>query len=151
MATAQAYDEEMTNRIKKHKQERPAGWRTLEVTRGIGESIKKNISNSKVVIIDCITLLVTNILCNHLRKNSDKIDDEIIEEELNMEMEGITQTLKKLDVCFIVVTNEVGEGIVPGNRMSRVYRDLLGRANQQLARAVDKVYLMVAGIPVEIK
>jgi len=151
VATAQAYDEEMIYRIKKHKEDRPEGWQTLEVDRGVGEAIRNNIGNSSVVLIDCITLLVTNLLCSHLVKKADEINEKLLEEEINVEIEEMIAVINKLDASFIIVTNEVGEGIVPDNKMSRVYRDMLGRANQKLAQAVDKVYLMVAGIPLEIK
>ena len=141
----------MIYRIKKHKKDRPKDWRTLEVTSGVGAAVIDNIGTSKIVLIDCITLLITNLLCSHLVENAEEINEELLEKEINIEIEEMIRMINKSDANFIIVTNEVGEGIVPDNKMSRVYRDVLGRANQKFAEIADRVYLMVAGIPLEIK
>lgn len=128
VATAAAGDEEMRQRIDEHQRARPAAWSTLEVTTDIGSQITQKIGKAQVVIVDCITLLVNNISGYYA-----------------------DQTGEQIDASFITVTNEVGLGLVPANRLGRLYRDLLGKVNQILAQHADEVYLMVAGIPVPIK
>jgi adenosylcobinamide kinase / adenosylcobinamide-phosphate guanylyltransferase len=151
VATAEAGDEDMKRRIRIHKEERPAHWKTLEATSHIGGAIEKNRQDEELVIIDCITLLVTNIICQIDEKEYDSCDEGGLEEKVYAEIKELQACLKKCSASFILVSNEVGLGIVPDNRISRIYRDLLGRANQMLAQSADEVYLMVAGIPLKIK
>lgn len=151
VATATAGDEDMRRRIEKHKSERPENWNTLEATSQIGKEIESTIEDEDLVIIDCITLLVNNIFCRYNEEQFEKIEDSILEKDVLSEITGLITCLKKFEVSFIIVSNEVGLGIVPDNRMGRLYRDILGRANQMLAGTADEVYLMVAGIPLRIK
>ena len=143
MATAEAGDEEMQQRIEEHQRARSATWTTLEATTHIGSQILQKIAGAQVVIIDCITLLVSNIFSQY--------SDQTIERELMAEISELVECINHIDASFIMVTNEVGTGLVPANRVGRLYRDLLGRANQLLAERADEIYLMVAGIPVPIK
>jgi len=147
VATAEAGDEEMKQRIEEHQRERPLDWSTLEVTTCIGSHIRQKIGGARVVVVDCITLLVNNIFSQF----SDQIDAHLIEEKLTREINELVECIDQVDASFIIVTNEVGLGLVPANRVGRLYRDLLGKANQILAQHVDEVYLMVAGLPVPIK
>jgi len=151
VATAEAGDEEMKQRIEEHQRERPLDWSTLEVTTCIGSHIRQKIGGARVVVVDCITLLVNNILCQHCDQSSEHIDASFIEEKLIIEINELVECIDQVDASFIIVTNEVGLGLVPANRVGRLYRDLLGKANQILAQHVDEVYLMVAGLPVPIK
>ncbi|MFC2025357.1 bifunctional adenosylcobinamide kinase/adenosylcobinamide-phosphate guanylyltransferase [Chloroflexota bacterium] len=151
VATATAGDEEMRQRIEEHKKSRPASWCTLEVTTHIGDEIHQRIGEAKVVIVDCITLLVNNIFSQYADQTGEHIDDSLVEQEINREIGELVECINHLDANFIIVTNEVGTGLVPSNKMGRLYRDLLGKANQLLAEQADKVYLMVAGLPVLIK
>ena len=151
VATAEAGDEDMRRRIRKHQDDRPSNWRTLEATTHIGQHIEDTIENEELVIIDCITLLVTNILCQIDEKDFDTCDEALLEKKVHAEINELRDCLKNVDSDFIIVSNEVGLGIVPDNRISRIYRDLLGRANQMLAANADEVYLMIAGIPLRIK
>ncbi len=151
VATAEAGDEDMRRRIHKHQADRPVNWRTLEAATNIGRRIQDTISDEGLVIIDCITLLVTNIICQLDEKDYDSCDEAALEKKVYTEIEELRQCLKQVSASFILVTNEVGSGIVPDNRISRIYRDLLGRANQMLAESADEVYLMVAGIPLRVK
>ena len=151
VATALAGDEEMRQRIEKHKRTRPAAWSTLEVTTRVGNQIEHNIGEAQVVIIDCITLLVNNIFNQYNDRTSEQIDASLIEKKVISEISELVDCINHIDVNFIMVTNEVGAGLVPANKMGRLYRDLLGKANQLLAQGVDEVYLMVAGLPVRIK
>ncbi len=151
VATAEAGDEDMRRRIKKHREARPSDWRTLEATSHVGSRIGIEIEDEKVVIIDCITLLISNIFCSLDVSRFEKIRDSDMERRVVVEITELQECLQKTDASFIMVSNEVGLGLVPDNRMGRIYRDLLGKANQMLAESADEVYLMVAGIPLRVK
>ena len=144
VATAEAGDEEMRARIKVHKKARPKTWHTLETPTKVGKKINEHTGKADVVIIDCITMLVSNLLAG-------QGDDSAEEKQIKTEVDRLIECIDRIDTTFIIVSNEVGLGLVPDNRLGRLYRDLLGRVNQLLAEQADEVYLMVAGIPVEIK
>lgn len=150
VATATAGDEEMAQRIEQHQRARPAAWSTLEATTHIGSQILEKAGGAKVVIVDCITLLVGNIFSQYDRQG-EQIDASLVEKEVTAEINGLIDCISRVDACFIIVTNEVGTGLVPPSKAARLYRDLLGKANQMLAVVCDEVYLMVAGLPVKIK
>ena len=151
VATAVAGDEEMRQRIEEHQQTRPAAWGTLEVTTQVGNEIQPKIGGARVVIVDCITLLVNNILCQHMNGADDKIDTTVMEQGVTDEITQLIDCMNSSEASFIVVSNEVGTGLIPANAMARLYRDLLGKANQMLAQHADCVYLMVAGLPLQVK
>jgi adenosylcobinamide kinase / adenosylcobinamide-phosphate guanylyltransferase len=151
VATATAGDEDMRHRILKHQHERPPGWRTLEASTRIGRYIEKDIGDAQLVIIDCITLLVNNLFLRGEERDFDQIDETILEKEVTAEIRELLSCIKKTDAVYLIVSNEVGLGLVPDNRMGRLYRDILGRANQMLAQNAAEVYLMVAGIPLSVK
>ena len=144
VATGEALDEEMQARIASHKKDRPRSWSTLEIPAGIGKAIEKEISNAKVVLIDCLTLLISNLL-------PDQPDYLEAEKRVLSEINELISVMDRLDASFIIVSNEVGMGLVPDNRLGRIYRDLLGKANQLLAQHATEVYLMVACLPVQVK
>ncbi len=151
VATAVAGDEEMRQRIEEHQRARPATWSTLEVTTHIARQIFQKIGEAQIVIVDCITLLVNNILSQYSDHTSEQSDASLIEKEVMIEIGELVECINQVNASFIIVTNEVGLGLVPTNRLGRLYRDLLGRANQMLAQQADEIYLMVAGLPVPIK
>ena len=151
VATATASDEEMGERIRRHRAGRPAAWTTLEASCNVAAVIEGEIQKFQTVIIDCLTLLTNNIFCRELDANGELIDAERAEIDCYSEIDALIACIKKSNAHFIIVTNEVGEGIVPANRLSRVYRDVLGKLNQKVAREADTVYLMVAGIPLAVK
>ena len=151
MATAEAGDEEMKRRIEKHKQARPDHWRTLETPRGVGAAIREELGAATMVLVDCITLLVTNVLCQESDWQNESFDVAAIEKTMAGEIDAIIEVMKDSKAEFVLVTNEVGLGIIPDNPMSRLYRDLLGKANQMLAAACDRVYLMISGLPLKLK
>ena len=150
VATATAGDEEMAERIAQHRKARPATWSTLEATTGIGDKICGQLGQAEVVIVDCITLLVNNIFSRY-DQQGEQINASQVEEEITAEIEELIKSVKRIDALFIIVTNELGTGLVPPSKVARLYRDLLGKANQKLAEVSEEVYLMVAGIPVRIK
>ena len=147
LATAQALDDEMSARIEKHKSERPAHWQTLEVPFGIAPHIKA--IQSEVVILDCITLLLSNMLMQFIK--DDLVDEMSFVQAIQNETEEILSAIRETNQHWMIVSNEVGLGLVPPYQMGRVYRDGLGWANQRLAREADKVIFMVAGIPMIVK
>lgn len=154
VATGAPLDEEMSSRIEEHKKKRPRSWRTLEAGIGVGEKIMMEIQDAEVVIVDCVTLLVSNVLLatgGEGEVEAEQIDYASAEGRVVAEIEGLTRSIKSTKATFIVVSNEVGMGVVPVHKAGRVYRDLLGRANQLLAQQADDVYLMVAGIPWRLK
>jgi adenosylcobinamide kinase/adenosylcobinamide-phosphate guanylyltransferase len=153
VATGEPLDEEMEARVKEHKLSRPQNWRTLEASVNVGEQIREQIHDADVVIIDCLTLLVSNVLTRGDKESleSDQVDYAAMSDRVVAEMEGLVRCINNTNATFIVVSNEVGMGLVPPYRLGRDYRDLLGKANQLLAQQADDVYFMVAGIPWQLK
>jgi len=151
VATAEAGDDEMRRRIKAHQASRPAGWRTLEAPTGLGLKIRAEAGDVQVIILDCVTLLVNNIFSRYTDTAGEMTDTAAIENEVEEEIDGLIGCINSLDAEFIIITNEVGMDLVPVNAMGRLYRDVLGRANQALAARAEEVFLMVAGLPVRIK
>ncbi len=164
VATGEPLDEEMAARIEQHKKTRPKNWRTLEIDIKVGQSLEGQIGDADVVLLDCLTLLVSNILTKEGRESfsspltgedeGEGENDEAIakaESQVMAEMEELVECIDNHESNFIVVSNEVGLGLVPDNKLGRVYRDLLGKVNQLLARYATEVYFMAAGIPVKIK
>lgn len=147
IASAQALDEEMSARIQKHRRERPAGWETLEIPLGVASHAEQ--IRSEVVILDCITLLVSNLLMQFV--TDDLVDEAVFRQAVQKEIQELIRMLRARQQDWIIISNEVGLGLVPAYQMGRVYRDGLGWANQHLAREADQVIFMVAGIPTVIK
>jgi adenosylcobinamide kinase / adenosylcobinamide-phosphate guanylyltransferase len=147
VATAEAHDEEMARRIEAHRRSRPSAWQTLEAPRSVGQAIRGNLGNQAVVLIDCLTLLASNEL---LALGPEPAAAEA-EARTVREVDELLETFGSASATFIVVSNEVGLGVVPTSYLGRLYRDLLGKANQLIAARADAVYLMVAGLPVDVK
>lgn len=150
VATAEAGDDEMRRRIEKHRSTRPASWQTLEATTGLSGRIRREIAGKDVVLIDCITLLVNNVIAENCREG-DIFDEELIEGKVTTEITELIDCMRNSQARFIIVSNEVGLGIVPENKLGRFYRDVLGRANQLLAEYADEVYLLICGLPLPLK
>lgn len=140
IATARPSDDEMAERIRLHKSSRPKQWKVYEEYSSLSGCFLKIKKKFDTVIIDCISIFVSNLMC------SDKKDIEI-----KKEISSLTRLIKKRRFNVIMVSNEVGSGIVPVNSLARRFRDLLGAVNQMLARSATRVIAMHAGIPVEIK
>ena len=151
VATAEAGDEEMRQRIENHRKSRPATWNTLEVTTHVGGKIFQNTSEAQTVVVDCITLLVNNVFKQHGNLTDETMDASLIEKEVITEINELVGCINYVNANFIIVSNEVGLGLVPADKISRLYRDLLGKANQILAQNVDEVYFLAAGIPLLVK
>ncbi len=147
VATAEAGDDEMATRIAAHRAERPARWQTLEASRNVGTAIRSHSSESQIILIDCLTLLANNVIV--------PLPEPVTEAEatkaLQNEVDDLLRAYHASAAEWIVVSNEVGLGLVPPYPLGRVYRDALGRANQQLAAVADEVILMVAGLAMKVK
>ena len=141
-ATAEPLDDDMLDRIEQHKKSRPCHWETLEVSRNVGRALCSLTARYDAVVVDCITLLVSNCL-----QDGSLQAGKIVSEEIS----SLIQFMGDKRSNYILVSNEVGSSLVPDNVLGRQYRDVLGRANQLLAGAADEVYLMVAGIPLKVK
>jgi len=140
LATSEALDEEMARRIENHKKVRGPEWQTIEEPVEIVNKINEHGTDGKVILIDCLTLWLNNLLMKWDN------DPRIMEET-----ERLIDSLKKSPTSSILVSNEVGMGIVPADPLSRRYRDLLGAMNQKIAEALDTVIFMVSGIPLFLK
>jgi adenosylcobinamide kinase/adenosylcobinamide-phosphate guanylyltransferase len=147
VATAQPGDEEMAARIVAHQAARPEGWTTLEAGADAGRAIQALNAEYDVVLFDCLTLLAANVL----GRLSEPIDDAAAEAALNVELDGLLAAYRARPAHWLVISNEVGLGVVPPYPLGRLYRDALGRANQRLAAAADNVLFMVAGLPMIVK
>lgn len=146
IATAQAGDAEMSRRIQIHRTSRPDTWSTLEAPTRVCQAIENAAPKNSTVLIDCLTLLVSNVL---LQCGDDASQDEV-ERQVNDEINSLLTACQRFQHT-IVVSGEVGLGIVPSSRLARMYRDLLGWANQIVAQRSNATYLMMAGLPVELK
>jgi adenosylcobinamide kinase/adenosylcobinamide-phosphate guanylyltransferase len=146
VATAEAGDEEMVLRIEKHRQTRPPAWRTLEAPQDVANCILAHAAGAPAVLLDCVTMLVSNLLL----KAEDPLADGV-EAEIMAEIEALIGCVPQLVGDLILVSNEVGMALVPPYPLGRAFRDIVGRANQALAREADEVYLLVAGIPMTLK
>lgn len=149
IATAQALDAEMEQRIHAHRQERPPDWTTIETPRGVAQSLDGIQPASGVILLDCLTMLVTNVALA-AAGDLEAPDEAKAGAEVQAEIEALLSQIQSGQAEWIVVSNEVGMGLVPPYPVGRLYRDLLGWANQRLAAAADEVYWMVAGIPVPV-
>jgi adenosylcobinamide kinase / adenosylcobinamide-phosphate guanylyltransferase len=140
IATGVAFDVEMKDRISRHRQERNRDWKTVEAPVKLAEAIARNSGNGHLLVVDCLTLWINNLLVENLSpKNISDHADKLV------------QVLQSLDGPVIVVSNDVGGGIVPENPLARQFRDLAGSTNQKIAACADHVIWMVAGIPVNVK
>jgi adenosylcobinamide kinase/adenosylcobinamide-phosphate guanylyltransferase len=151
VATAQAGDDEMRRRIEVHRRSRPSSWRTIESPVNAGRAIQEALGGREVVLFDCVTLLVNNVLGPLLSPDGNDIDEARAESAVATEIDQLVDCTRAGKADFLIVTNEVGLGLVPDNKLGRVYRDVLGKANQVLAEAADEVYFMISGLPLKIK
>ena len=150
LATATDTDEEMAERIRRHRQRRPESWRTEERWQELG-SIR--IGDARCVLLDCVGFLLDNVFFSTLSDwdNPSQEDADAAEERVKAELTALAALCKAKNVDLVMVTNEVGGGLVPATKVSRLYRDALGRVNCHAAALSDRVSLCVCGIPVQVK
>ncbi len=140
LATAQALDAEMTERIRRHRENRPADWQTLEEPVRVSECLETQGDRFAIILLDCLTLWISNLMmAGHPEQN-------ILEDG-----ERLIHACRRIKGSVILVGNEVGMGIVPVNVQARMFRDLSGLIQQKVARAADEVFFMVSGLPQKIK
>ena len=142
LATAEAGDEEMKRRIARHKASRPESWRTIEEPLDIAGALRKEAAHADAVIIDCVTVWLSNMLMR---------DEKLSETEILKQIDRIVEAYEQDYATYIIVSGEVGMGIVPERPLGRLFRDYLGLVNQRLAGKADRVVMMVAGIAMDLK
>lgn len=140
IATAQALDDEMQQRIKHHQQQRPDHWQLIEEPLDLTSVLKNNADEKTCILVDCLTLWLSNLLCSEEHNNN-----------LQENIDDLINTLPELSGKIIFVSNEVSMGIIPLGELNRQFVDEAGRLHQRLAAICDNVTLMVAGIPAHIK
>jgi adenosylcobinamide kinase/adenosylcobinamide-phosphate guanylyltransferase len=150
IATAQALDDEMRDRIAAHRQKRPASWKTIELSTGVGKALVSNPPPADVILLDCLTLLVANRLLESA-PDVDQPDETASDANVREEVDQLLGAIQASPAEWIIVSNEVGMGLVPPYPLGRIYRDLLGWANQKLAGAADRVVFMIAGVPMHLR
>ena len=151
VATGQAFDDEMKDRIKKHQLRRGKEWITFEIPLYLHKNWEQIKNVSDVILIDCLTMFTSNHVFAHgdinTQEDSNRIES-IILEELRLLLQEINNSNDK---TVIFVTNEIGLGIVPENKLARYFRDITGRVNREVASTANKMYLTISGITIELK
>ncbi|HEX2988001.1 MAG TPA: bifunctional adenosylcobinamide kinase/adenosylcobinamide-phosphate guanylyltransferase [Chloroflexota bacterium] len=154
VATAEPRDDEMRWRIEHHRAARPAGWRTVEEPLDLVTAVERAAAESDVVLVDCLTLWLSNHLCLCDAPESSEewaAAERALADNLERWTTSLVETARCHEVTLLLVSNEVGLGLVPANALGRIYRDLLGLVNRRLAAEADRVLLMVAGLPLDVK
>lgn len=151
VATGQAFDDEMKDRIKKHQMRRGKEWITFEIPLHLHKNWEQIKNVSDVILIDCLTMFTSNHVFAYgdinTQEDSNRIES-IILEELRLLLQEINNSNDK---TVIFVTNEIGLGIVPENKLARYFRDITGRVNREVASAANKMYLTISGVTIELK
>lgn len=145
LATAQALDGEMDERISRHRARRGADWQTIEEPLALAQTLARLDGSCNAILVDCITLWLTNLLL--VREGT----DPELEASVMSDVRRLATTLRGMVTPVILVTNEVGMGIVPEHHLGRLFRDIAGQANQILAATCSEVYTMISGIPLKLK
>ncbi len=140
LATGQALDEEMTERIARHRASRSADWHTVEIPRDIEQWLTNEGTNYQSILIDCLTLWLNNLMMAG-EKESGILD----------RTGSLLRAMRRTNARVVMVSNELGLGLVPADRSSRAFRDLAGRVNQQIAAEADEVHLVLSGLPLKLK
>lgn len=154
IATSIPFDEEMKLRIRKHKESRPQEWDTFEGYKGLEKVISEKGRQYKGILLDCITVMVTNLLLEYTGmedRDFPSEDFEKAEATIEKEIEKLMDGIRESEATVILVTNELGSGIVPENTLARTFRDIAGRMNQYIGSRCDEVYMTVCGIPLRLK
>lgn len=152
VATAGIEDDEMARRVARHRADRPDRWKTLEAQNDVVGTLKE-IPSKSIVLLDCVTMMVTNLMFSR-RTEWDGLsmeDERSVEQFVLGEVDRMLEVFRRRDISAVLVSNEVGQGLVPPYPLGRIFRDIAGWANQRIAKEADSVYLITAGIPQIIK
>ncbi|WBW98937.1 bifunctional adenosylcobinamide kinase/adenosylcobinamide-phosphate guanylyltransferase [Oceanirhabdus sp. W0125-5] len=151
IATAIVTDKEMENRIKRHREDRNSNWETYEGHKNLNKAIEG--TDKKYVLLDCVTVMMTNLLFDKERDYDNMQKDALdsIMDEMKHEFKLLIDSCRENDKELVMVTNEVGSGIVPEYKISRVFRDIAGWINQYIAKLSDEVYIVACGLPLKLK
>ena len=145
LATAQTLDSEMEERVRRHRERRGVQWQTVEEPINLPHALAQCDGRYQAILVDCITLWLSNLLFRY-EQSGDDIESRILEDVQHLET-----TLNGMVTPVIMVSNEVGMGIVPENNLARLFRDIAGKTNQILAAAADEVHVVISGIPMKLK
>lgn len=154
LATSIPFDNEMKLRVEKHKEQRGENWLTIEAYKNLYEILQEKIKDEKIILLDCLTVMVTNLMIMEEERDWDNIGkDELysIEKSIEAEIKGVFKFVKEKDLELVVVSNELGMGLVPPYALGRHFRDIAGRMNQLVAKRADEAYLVVSGLPMKLK
>ncbi len=151
IATAIVTDKEMENRIQRHIEDRNSNWDTYEGFKNLHNTIKS--TDKKFVLLDCVTIMMTNLLFEKDQDydNMPMKDLDGILEDIKHEFKLLIDSCREYDKELVMVTNEVGSGIVPEYKISRIFRDIAGWVNQYIAKISDEVYIVACGLPLKLK
>ena len=155
IATAKVFDWEMEQRVKKHQESRPATWDTYEGYQNLADVIRQKSKVYDVILLDCVTVMQTNLLFDHIGEQDpdtlQKAQTEELDQMAKEEARRLIQGIRAADCHVIAVTNELGMGVVPERLLGRIFRDMAGRTNQTLAEGMSNVVFMVSGLPLYVK
>lgn len=151
IACAKVTDDEMAERIKKHQQSRPSAWQTLEQYKNFAGLTDK--TEGDVYLLECVTTMVTNLMFDENVDFEKCTEHEInqIEQKILEEVKSLIAEFAETHKTLVIVTNEVGMGLVPAYRLGRIFRDIAGRINRYIAECADEVYCIISGLPMKLK
>ena len=151
VATGQAFDEEMVDRIKKHQERRGKIWNNFEVPLHLADEWENISQSADVILIDCLTMFTTNHMMDSGSIRGQE-DANLLEQTILSELDILLDSIQSCEgKTVIFVTNEIGLGIVPDNKLARYFRDIAGRVNRAVASVADKLYLTISGVTIELK
>jgi adenosylcobinamide kinase/adenosylcobinamide-phosphate guanylyltransferase len=145
LASAEAFDSEMDERIRRHRERRGGEWSVIEEPIHLSQALARCDGQYQAILVDCVTLWLSNLLFKYEEAG------ENIEERIHEDLQRLKSTLHGMVTPVILVSNEVGMGIVPDNELARLFRDIAGIANQTLAAVADEVHVVISGIPLKLK
>lgn len=154
LATAIPFDDEMKDRIEKHKKQRGRDWKTIENYKNLSGILKNHIERYDVILLDCITNMVTNLMIMENEYDWDKIsmkEVDAVREKIIDEINSLIEFIKENDIDMVAVSNEMGLGLVPATPLGRHFRDIGGKINQIMGEASEEAYLVVSGLNIKLK
>lgn len=154
IATAIPFDNEMKIRVAKHREQRGKNWLTIEGYKGLRGKLEKNLGDEKIILMDCLTNMVSNLMIMEKEYDWDNITKkelESLEEKIKDEVTEVLDFVEERELELVVVSNELGMGLVPPYALGRHFRDIAGRMNQLVASRSASAYLIVSGISMKIK